>query len=217
MTSRRALAGLLPAVLLLGAAACSAADPVSRQALPTATAVPTDAATVPAGWTVRQGPGFQVAVPPTWVPRPQNQRSARTAALEVGIPFTGQGYPPPLLLAFVEQDRVGPLSVREPLLRAQIKNALPAATLGDSTHLDVAGATDAVQFDVLYTTRASTSILDTPLVATPMRQRELVVETPGLPKYGLRYSAPADQFSEDVWKGVVGSLVVQAAAPSAGT
>ena len=71
----------------------------------------------PDGWTVRQGAGFTVAIPPDWQTRPPDQRAAKDAALEVGIPFTGQPSPPPRLIVFVEQQQVGPLSVREPLLR----------------------------------------------------------------------------------------------------
>jgi hypothetical protein len=214
---RRALACLAVVVLVASLAACSADDPVKRQALPTATVVPTERAQVPDGWTVRQGAGFTVAIPPDWQTRPPDQRAAKDAALEVGIPFTGQPSPPPRLIVFVEQQQVGPLSVREPLLRAQIANGLPDATLGASRHVQVAGAVDALQFDVSYTTKAGTSVLGTALEATPMQQRELIVETPGLPKYGLRYTAPADQFSEDVWRGIQQSLTVGLAGRATGT
>jgi hypothetical protein len=209
-----AAAGL---VLLLAVPGCSADDPPARQALPTATAtaVPTDRATVPAGWQIRQGAGFRLAIPAAWQNRPEDQRAARGAALEVGVPFSGQPAPPPLLQVFVEQDKVGPLSIREPLLRGQLSHALPGATLGSSSHVKVAGAQDAVQFDVRYTTKAGTSVLGTRLAATPIRQRELVVETPGLPKYGLRYSAPAAQFDEATWRSLVGSLVVAPGGASA--
>lgn len=207
--TRTRTAGLLAVALLLGSvAACSADDPVKHQALPSATTVPTDEASVPSGWTLRQGAGFSVATPPQWQPRPTDQRSAPDAALEVGVPFTGQRQAPPLLLVFVEQGQVGPLPIREPLLRAQLQNALPGATLGTSTHVRVAGSTDAVQFDVRYRTKAATSLLDTPLDATDVRQRELLVETPGLPKYGVRYSAPVAQFSDQVWQGILTSLTV---------
>lgn len=196
---------------------CSADDPVRRQALPTATVVPTEHAVVPDGWTARQGAGFTVAIPPGWQTRPADQRGAADAALEVGVPFTGQPAPPPRLIVFVEQENVGPLSVREPLLRAQIADALPQATLGASRHVPVAGAVDAVQFDVSYTTKAATSVLGTPLEPTPMQQRELIVETPGLPKFGVRYSAPSAQFSEDVWRGIEQSLTVGLTGDAPGT
>jgi hypothetical protein len=215
-TARAVLPLLTVVVLLPALAACSADDPVERQALPSATTVPNDEAEVPSGWTLRQGAGFSVASPGGRQPGPQDQRAAPDAALEVGVPFTGQRHAPPLLLVFVEQGQVGPLAVREPLLRAQLSNALPGATLGSSTHVRVAGSTDAVQFDVRYTTKAATSILDTAMDATDTRQRELVVETPGLPKYGVRYSAPADQFSEQVWQGIVRSLSVRAGDSASG-
>lgn len=49
-----------------------------------------------------------------------------------------------------------------------------------------------------------------------MRQRELLVETPGLPKYGLRFAMPLEEFDEQLWQQILRSLVVTAgvAAPS---
>ncbi|MGL5859249.1 MAG: hypothetical protein ACRC35_12760 [Angustibacter sp.] len=129
------------------------------------------------------------------------------------MPFSGQPSPPPLLIVFVEREPVGPLSISEPMTRAQLEDALPGATLGPSTRVPVTGATDAVQFDVRYTTRASTSILDTPLRATPVRQRELLVDVPGLPKYGLRYAAPSADFDEVIWAGLLRSFTVRVGFP----
>lgn len=196
---------------------CDSSPEQDPQSLPSAT-VPSGSAEAPDGWQTREGPGFSVAVPPTWQNRPEDQRAAKAAALEVGVPYTGQRTPPPLLLAFVERELVGPLPVREQVLRAQLRSRLPGdATIGDSEHVAVAGATDAVYFDVTYRTAGGTSVLDTPLEPTLVRQRELVVETPGLPKYGLRYSAAQADFDEDVWAGIVRSLRVRAGSGSTGT
>lgn len=196
------------AVLLMGATGCGSSDE-QPQALPSAT-VPADSASAPSGWQTRQGPGFTIALPPQWQNRPDDQRAARSAALEVGVPYTGQSEPPPLLLAFVERELVGPLPIREQVLRAQLKAGLPPdATLGSSKHVKIAGSTDAVTFDVMYRTQGGTSVTGATLKATDVRQRELIVETPGLPKYGFRYSAPADQFSDETWAAIQKSITVR--------
>lgn len=194
--------------MCMGVSGCDSSPERAPQALPTAT-VPASQAKAPEGWATRQGPGFQVSIPPEWQNRPEKQRSNRAAALEVGIPFTGQPAPPPLLLAFVEHGQVGPLNVREQVLRAQLTHALPDATIGTSTHAKVAGSTDALYFDMTYQTKGGTSVLGTPLRSTDIRQRELIIETPGLPKYGFRYSAPASDFNEDQWKLLVHSIIVR--------
>lgn len=195
----------------LGVAAltgCASQTQVRSQKASEATIVPTDRATVPAGWTVHRGPGFTVAVPPEWRPRPDDQRVAPEAALEVGIPFTGQPTSPAVLIAFVERGQVGPLVYREPILRAQLEAGLPGATLGDSTRIEIAGSTDALYFDVLYEDEGGESVLGTRLEPTVFRQRELIVETPGLPKYGFRFAVPRDQFDERVWQRIARSIVV---------
>jgi hypothetical protein len=203
------LAAVCAAVLLMGTASCGSSDE-SPQSLPSAT-VPQDAASAPSGWQTRQGAGFTIAIPPQWQNRPDDQRAAASAALEVGVPYTGQSEPPPLLLAFVERELVGPLSIREQVLRAQLTAGLPPdATIGASKHVKIAGSTDAVTFDVTYRTQGGTSVTGVTLKPTTVRQRELVVETPGLPKYGFRYAAPLDQFSEDTWAKIQGSITVRA-------
>ena len=58
--------------------------------------------------------------------------------------------------------------------------------------------------------QGGTSVTGVTLKPTTVRQRELVVETPGLPKYGFRYAAPLDQFSEDTWAKIQGSITVRA-------
>jgi hypothetical protein len=179
------------------------------QALPTATTSASPGSDVPTGFIMRQGAGFSIAVPADWVPRPENMR-LKQAAMDIGVPFTGQPYPPPRLLAFLERDLVGPLNVREPILRAQLQGQLAAnATLGAAEHVKIKGADDAIEFEVTYTTAASTSVLDTPLEATDMRQIELLVETEGLPKFGFRFSAPAAQFDKATWQTIRDSITVR--------
>jgi hypothetical protein len=94
--------------------------------------------------------GFAIATPAEWLPRPEELRLAPEAALEIGIPYTGQPVALPLLMGLVEREHVGPLNIREPLLRLQLEQGLPpGTTLGAPTHLEVAGAIDAVFFDAI--------------------------------------------------------------------
>lgn len=82
--------------------------------------------------------------------------------------YTGRPVALPLLAGFVERDRVGPLAIREPLLRLQLEQGLPeGATLGAARHVEVAGAIDAVTFDAVYSTPGATSVLGTPVARSP--------------------------------------------------
>lgn len=161
-------------------------------------------AVVPEGWQTRTLDGLSVAYPADFAVR----TDAADVTLQVGIPFTGQPFPPPQVQYFVEDGLVGPLEFREPLTRAQISQKLGGVEIPPSTSVTVAGATAAVQFTYTYRTVGGTSVLDTPLEPTDMRQSDLLVEVPGLPKYGIRYSAPADQFDEQVWDQLIASLSV---------
>lgn len=209
MTAKSSSTGLLLVgvlTLILLASGCSDADdPAAQEAV----AVPVSRAVVPQGWLVQRAPGFTLAIPPEWVPRPEEFRLAPDAALEVGVPYTGQPVALPLLLGFVERERVGPLDIREKLLRLQLEQGLPpGTTFGASKDVQVAGAVDALTFDAVYSTAAGTSVLGTPVAPVTVRQRELVVETPGLPKYGLRFTAPLESFDEQLWQRILNSLVV---------
>jgi hypothetical protein len=215
--SRATGAGAVLALLTVALAACSSATEVQTQPVTRATAVPTSASEVPQGWILRRGAGFRVAIPPTWADRPDNLRAAPDAAMEVGVPFTGQRQIQPLFLGFVEREQVGTLDWREPILRAQLAAQLPKATFGDSEHVKVAGATDAITFDLLYEESAGTSVLGTPLDLTVIRQRELIVETPGLPKFGFRYAASTADFDQGLWQKLLKSLVVLPAEAEATT
>lgn len=209
-------AGILALALVLGVAAlsgCSGGSSPSAGAAKdrpsaddrSATGSPAPAAHVPSGWSVRRLDGLQVAYPPQF----QVRTDAQGVTLQVGVPFTGQPFPPPQLQVFVETDPVGTLAVREPLTRAQITQQLGGIDIPASTPASVAGATAAVQFTYGYRTKAATSVLNTPLEATDMRQSDLLIEVPGLPKYGLRYSAPADQYDDALWRQVIAALAVE--------
>ena len=162
------------------------------------------AAVVPPGWKTSTLDGLTVAYPGEYSVR----TDAEGVSLQVGIPFTGQPFPPEQVQYFVETDQVGPLEVREPLTRAQITQGLGQIDIPASTPATVAGATAAVQFTYEYRTEGGTSTMDTPLEPTDMRQSDLLIEVPGLPKYGMRYSAPADQYDEQVWAQLVAALSV---------
>jgi hypothetical protein len=164
------------------------------------------AGVVPTGWHSSTLQGITVAYPANFAVR----TDAADVTLQVGIPFTGQPFPPPQVQYFVETGQVGPLEVREPLTRAQITHALGGIVIPPSTPATVVGATAAVEFTYDYSTKAATSTLNTPLKATGMRQSDLLIDAPGLPKYGMRYSAPVDQYDKRVWEQLVAALSVSA-------
>ena len=199
--------GLLLAVgLPLGCSAQSpdAADSGSGATSPASTRATESSRPVPAGWQEATVDGLTFAYPAEF----ERRDDVPEASLQVGIPFTGQPAPPPQVQVFVETGEVGPLEVREPLTRAQIQQQLGPISIPTSTPVPVTGASAAVQFTYEYTTQGGTSVLDTPLEPTPMRQSELLIDVPGLPKYGLRYSAPAVEYDQTVWRGIVDSIRV---------
>jgi hypothetical protein len=183
------------------AAADGSGSPAATAGEPASSAPP---AVVPPGWQTRTLEGLDLAYPADFSVRDD----AKDVTLQVGIPFTGQPSPPAQVLYFVESTLVGPLEIREPVTRGQIAQGLGQIEIPASTPVAVAGATAAVEFTYEYRTQATTSVLDTPLVATDIRQSDLLIEVPGLPKYGMRYSAPADQYDEQVWDQLVAALSV---------
>ncbi|KNX38358.1 hypothetical protein VV01_16330 [Luteipulveratus halotolerans] len=193
---------------LLALAGCDSSPEQDPQALPSATVAP-DRAKAPSGWITRQGAGFQVSVPKDWTNRPDDRRGNPGAELEIGPVYQGGSNIPPTFLAFVEREQVGPLETRESILRAQLQSQIPEAKIGSPTQIKVAGATTAVYFDLTYKSDAGTSVTGDKLAPQDMRQRELLIETPGLPKYGFRYNAPAKKFDEDTFKKIAGSIVVR--------
>lgn len=162
-------------------------------------------------WILRQNAGFSVATPGDWHV-PEEEYRLSQAALHVEYPFTGQAYAPPRLLAFLERGAVGDLATRESLLRAMLQSQLPAdATIGETERVQVEGATDAIEFEVTYTTSNETSYLNTTLRGTEFRQVELLIETDGSPKLGFRYSAPVRDFDARQWQRIRDSIQVRPA------
>lgn len=211
---RRAAGVVTSLGVVLALVACAPAEDASPQDLAQATVAPGDVvertAPAPDGWVLRQSAGFSIATPPEWVPRPADQR-VRQAAMDVGVPYTGQSTPPPRLLVFLERGHVGEIELREQVLRMQLKSSLPAdATLDTSTEVTIDGATSAREFDVYYTTAAvDRTVTGTPMRATRIRQVELLVESDGLPKLGFRYAAPAEEFDESAWERMKESIQVR--------
>ncbi len=209
---RTAVAAATVLLLALALTGCDGGDEPSKGAETSAapststggSASSAPSAVVPPGWQTSTLDGLTVAYPGEYSVR----NDAEGVSLQVGIPFTGQPFPPEQVQYFVETDQVGPLEVREPLTRAQITQGLGRIDIPASTPATVAGATAAVQFTYEYRTKGGTSVMDTPLEPTDMRQSDLLIEVPGLPKYGMRYSAPADQYDEQIWDQLVAALVV---------
>jgi hypothetical protein len=212
--TRAATCAALALLLLGGLAACSGDDGGDGSADGSTSPAPSASeaavtATVPDGWTTGRAAGLTLAYPPEW----QVRTDAQGVALQVGVPFTGQPFPPPQLQVYVEETQVGTLQVREPLTKAQISQQLGGIEIPPSTPVEVAGARAAVQFTYAYRTAGGTSTMNTPLDPTDMRQTDVLIDVPGLPKYGLRYSAPADQYDEQTWQQILGSVSVAASGP----
>lgn len=166
---------------------------------------PSDAqGSVPEGWTAVEQEGIAFGVPPEF-----EQVDGPGSTVSYGIPYTDQTFPPPKVDLFVENDDVGPLDVRIPLVVGNIENEL-GVTVGEPEEVEVAGASAAVQFGYEYTTQGGTSVSGVELEPTQMRQTDVLIDAPGLPKYGLRYGAPADQYDEELWQDLVGSITVAA-------
>lgn len=158
--------------------------------------------TVPEGWITVEQDGISIGVPADF-----EQVDNPGSTVSYGIPYADQAFPPPKVDLFVETDQVGSLDVRLPLVVGNIENELDI-TVEDPQDVEVAGASAAVQFSYEYTTAGGTSVTGVELEPTPMRQTDLLIDRPGLPKYGLRYAAPADQYDEALWDDVVASVTV---------
>jgi hypothetical protein len=197
--------------LLVVVAGCGPAEQATQGAAPAASTNAGQPKT-PAGWKTHTVSGLSLAYPPQWQPR--TEQEAQPPTFKFGVPFTGQPEPPPFLAGFVETEPVGNLSVREPVLRKFLEAGLPTATFEPTRRVQVAGASEAVQFFYTYTTQGGESVLGTRLEPTRIRQVDLLVERPGLPKYGLRYGAPADEFDEQLWQQILASVSVSPASPS---
>jgi hypothetical protein len=209
MPERGARAVVLTLVLALTVVAtgCAGGSGGSAQQTGSAATAAPQTAVVPPGWKTYEVSGLSLAYPPHWQPR--TEQEALQPTFKFGVPFTGQPAPPPFLAGFVETEPVGNIAVREPVLRKFLQAGLPGATFEPTRKVQVAGASEAVEFAYTYTTQGGESVLGTPLEPTPIRQVDLLVERPGLPKYGLRYGAPASEFDPQLWRQIVASLSVR--------
>ena len=92
-------------------------------------------------------------------------------------------------------------------LKAQLDGLRPK--FGEPTEVTVKGAERAVEYTVEYTTKKGTSVKDTELKATDVRQFELSADgVGGQPKLGFRFGSPADQDPDGQWKQIRESIVV---------
>jgi hypothetical protein len=215
---RTASVGVTVAVLLVLATACGSDDEASPSAAagsPTGSGSSTGAtatATVPDGWTVRREAGLRVATPEGFEKYADDRQSATST---YGVPYTDQPAPPPRLAVFVEEERVGPLAARVPLTIGNIEQEL-GVQVGPVDDVRVVGASEAKQFEYHYTTKGGESVTGATLEPTRMTQVDVLIDVPGLPKYGLRYSAPTDVYNADEWGQILASVEVRPSTSSGG-
>ncbi len=199
MTGRRlttaCTAGLL---VLLGA--CSAGDatdaPAGGPAPSTASSEPD--AELPSGWTELRSGELAFALPEDFRQTggsTTDQGSQTTWQLDDGAEVS------PRVDVFVEDGQVGTLEIRGGLLRSRLKAEL-GAEVEDPTPVDVRGASGAEQFFYTYD-------VDTSEGSTPIRQVDLLLDRPSLPKYGIRYAAPADAFDDELWEQLRSSMILE--------
>lgn len=166
---------------------------------------------VPAGFTVREGDGFSVAVPSEWTDIPAGSRSYPQAAMEIGIPFTGQAVLQPRLTVWVDRSaNLGEAKSQAELTQVKVRSDVPGAKVGDLHDATVTGAVSAVWFEYSYHMDTATSVLDTKIEAADYRVRDLTVQVDGTPQFGFRYSASAKDFSDASWQSMLASIAVRA-------
>jgi hypothetical protein len=208
---RSVIVMLVMGMLVVGGSGCSGGQPATT---PSPTAGHTSAGTapaVPAGYALRTGDGFQVAVPEKWSDIPASTRSYPDAAMEVGVPFTGQPTLQPRLVVWVDRgDNLGSATSQAELAQVKVRADISGAKVGELKDAQVAGALSAVWFEYSYHMDAATSVLDTPIEASDYRIRDLTVQVDGKPQFGFRYSAAAADFRDEVWTAMVASIVVRA-------
>lgn len=204
------LLALACAVPLTVVGCSTGSDPAGAPPPPAPSDSAATGSSVPAGWTTVEQAGMTLAVPPDFEPiQPSG------ATVTYGIPYTDQTFPPPKVDVFVEQEEVGSLEVRVPLVVGNIENEL-GISVEEVEEVEVAGASAAAELSYEYTTAGGKSVSGVQLEPTAMRQSELLIDVPGLPKYGLRYSAPTEQYDEQVWEDLKASVTVDASGSSAG-
>lgn len=207
MVLRGILGAVVTGTLAVGLAACGTGPAASTPAPGPASSTPE----VPGGYTLHEGDGFRVAVPSDWTAKPDSTRSFPTAALEVGVPFTGQPRLQPFLAVWADRTpNLGSATSQAQLTQVKIRSSIEAVKVGELQDLTVQGAISAVWFEYSYHQQAATSRLNTPIEAGDYRVRDLTVQVDGVPQFGFRYGASAVDFSEETWQKIVSSIVVQA-------
>lgn len=200
MTGRRRLTAACAAGLLVLLGACSGGDggdPVADE--PTTSSEASQPGTdLPSGWTEQQVEGLRLGIPGGFEGAP-SQRTDEGS--QTTFTATDGSEVPARIDVFVESARVGNLEIRAGLLRSRAEAEL-GADVEDATSVDVAGASEAEQFFYTYDIEASEG-------STSVRQVDLLVDRPGLPKYGLRYAATAGAFDEELWEQLRATLVVE--------
>jgi len=203
MTGRRRLTAACAVGLLVLLGACSGddegGDPSADE--PTTSSEASQPGTdLPSGWTERRAGELGFALP-------EDFRQSGGSTTDEGSQTTWTredgAAVPARVDVFVEEGRVGTLEIRGGLLRSRAEAEL-GADVEDPTPVDVRGASEAEQFFYTYD-------VDTSGSSTSVRQVDLLVDPPGLPKYGLRYAAPADAFDDDLWEQLRSSVVVEGA------
>lgn len=202
MTGRHRLTAVCATGLLVLLGACSGGDdggdPPSGDE-PTASSEAARPGTdLPSGWTEQQLEGLRLGIPGGFEGAPAQRTDEGS---QTTFTATDGAAVPARVDVFVEQGRVGTLEIRGGLLRSRAEAEL-GADVEDPTPVDVRGASEAEQFFYTYD-------VDTSGGSAPVRQVDLLVDPPGLPKYGVRYAAPADAFDDDLWEQLRSSVVVE--------
>ncbi|MCA0294221.1 MAG: hypothetical protein LCH96_02705 [Actinobacteria bacterium] len=204
------LTALVVGTLAAALGGCTGGTPASSGPATTAgTPAASASAAVPDGYTRRTGDHFRVDVPSGWSDIAADARSYPEAALEVGVPFTGQPTLQPRLVVWVDRsDNLGTATSQAQLTETRIRSEIAGVKVGDITEASVAGAVSAVWFEYSYHMDEATSKQDTILEAADYRIRDLTVQVDGKPQFGFRYSAEANAFDESVWATMLSSIVV---------
>lgn len=198
-TPRLTAACVVGLIALLGACSGDGDDGDPPRAESTASSEVTEpAADLPSGWTEQRAGELVFALPQDFRQSGGNgtdQGSQTTWTLDDGSEV------PARVDVFVEESQVGTLEIRGGLLRSRLEAEL-GAQVGEPEPVEVVGASDAEQFTYTYE-------IDTSAGRTPVRQVDLLVDRPSLPKYGIRYAATADAYDQDVWEQLRSSLVLE--------
>ncbi|WP_311208849.1 MULTISPECIES: hypothetical protein [unclassified Aeromicrobium] len=201
MIGRHRLTAVCATGLLVLLGACSGGDdggdPPSDE--PTASSEASQpGADLPSGWTEQQLEDLRLGIPGGFEGAPAQRTDEGS---QTTFTATDGSEVPARIDVFVESGRVGTLEIRGGLLRSRAEAEL-GADVEDPTPIDVRGASEAEQFFYTYDIEASEG-------STSIRQVDLLVDPPGLPKYGVRYAAPADAFDDDLWEQLRSSVFVE--------